>query len=233
MTQPKPMPPQWTPLDKKDQWAFSLDQVSGQLQIEGAAHGVRSLRSKRTNYEWLQPRMWGLHSYRLLARNEWLGQGDDVPMRGQMQDHYPTISWPAVPQHRVQTTARYVLSPPNAIDVELTFRFEAAYHDYEAFWSNYFSPGNTPHVFATRPYGRPGATDAQMIPLLENPLIKGCYLSFACDYRAASLFLDGRWEKGKHSPVLWARARYLGLPVALFARPEIQEACVFMADPSV
>ncbi len=231
MPQPKPAPPQWSPLDKQHQYAFDLEQVAGQLQIEGAAHGLRSFRSKRTKYEWLQPRLWALHSYRLLARNEWLGQGDDLPMRGQIQDHYPTITWPAVPQHRVQTSARYLLAPPNAVDVELTFRFEAAFADYEAFWSHYFTPGNQPYAFPSRPYAKAGPAAAQMLPLMEAPLYKGCYLSFPRDIRAASLLCDGRWEKGKYSPVLWAKTRYLGLPMVLFARPQGDEACVVMADP--
>lgn len=227
----KPVPIQWKPLEPSQRLGFEVEQMTGQVQIDGAQHGVRSLKSRRTGYEWIESRLWGLHFYRLLARNEWLGQGDELPMRGQVEDHHPTITWPAGPQCKLQTVARYVVVPPTAIDVELTFRFEASYADYEAFWSNYFPPGNQPHAFPVKPYGKAGAADAQMVPLVEAPLYKGCYLAFPRDVRAASLYCDGRWEKGKHSPVLWARTRYLGLPMVVFARPGGDEACVFMADP--
>jgi len=232
-----------TPTDRPGVWSFETDTMKGELSANAQTHqhGITSLTQKSTGRQIVREKLFCLHLYRVLARNQWFSQCRDLPHAATLEGDALVIRWPLTKKPEepcfapgVEAEARYRVATANAIDLSITLKNTDRWHrDFELFTSNYFDASMNPGLYTLTPYRGPvSATNpAVLTQPLDNPCSRFCYNAWPRDIFAAQMFLDGRWEYGLHSPVPWALGRWFAYPFGFYATGDRKTLAVVMAQP--
>lgn len=146
----------------KDQngFVFETEEMVGRIETDDAYHGVWQLHDKQTGREWIHPKYSALNLFRLFATHQGMGQPRHMPRTVTSNANSVTIHWDATQAHLGTIDARYTLTSPTTIDLNVTVKLSGTYAGYELFMSNYFAPILRPFVYLkTNRYGK--STDGQ------------------------------------------------------------------------
>lgn len=233
---------QLKPTDRPGAWSFETDAMKGELSADAETHlhGITSLTQKSTGRQVVRERLFCLHLYRVLARNQWFSQCRDVPHTAKLEGDELVVQWPLTKPEvpgfgpGLEAEARYRVAAVNAVDLTVTIKNTTRWHrDLELFTSNYFDAAMNPCFYTVTPYRGPvGPKNAAVLTQpLDNPCSRFCYNGWPRDIFAAQKFFDGRWEYGTHSPVAWAIGRWFAYPFGFYATGDRKTIAVVMARP--
>ena len=232
-----------TPTDRPGVWSFETDAMKGELSAnaETHQHGVTSLTQKSTGRQVVREKLFCLHLYRVLARNQWFSQCRDLAHTVELAGDELVVRWPLTKKADepafapgVEAEARYKVVAANAIELAVTLKNTARWHrDFELFTSNYFDASMNPGLYTITPYRGPisDKNPAVVTQPLDNPCSRFCYNGWPRDIFAAQIFTDGRWEYGMHSPVAWALGRWFAYPFGFYSTGDRKTLAVVMARP--
>lgn len=213
-------------------FAFDTGQVRGRLTAGTNSQGVISLVDSKTGKELTRGQAaYGILSfYRLLSTDHrWGAVAWDWPKRGRLLPGGAVeITWPAGDDHPVDLTAVYRWSAPGTLDLEASATPARVIAKLEVFLGSYFADAFRAQVYlkpARHGSGQPGLVSPDV-----NPLVVGTYLAFPRDRAAASLFYDGRWDKGLN-PVQWSVTRHMAGPLVIQHDRQTGITCALMARP--
>ncbi|MBI2302123.1 MAG: hypothetical protein HYU66_24735 [Armatimonadetes bacterium] len=174
---------------------FETEVLRGSIQPEGAYHGVTRLEDKRSGRQVIHPLYSALNLFRLFSVNQGMGQPRFMPRTVEAGEGTVTIHWPATDAFLGEITARYTVSPPSAVDLEVTVQSTGVYPDFELFLSNYFDQDLIPHVYLDGArYGRGSGEPELTVPMVSD-VYRGTVIVFPRDALAARHCVDGRWDR--------------------------------------
>ncbi len=217
------------PNDSGDRFDFETQQIQGTIRLDGAYHGVTRLVDKRTGRQVIDPRYSALNLFKLMSVNHAMDQPRSMKRTTTHGPNWAEVKWAATESHKAELTARYEVVEPNAVDVTVTVRSEAAYSGYELFMSSYFDKVLRPHVHL-----EPGTRKAPglVVPTV-NDVFRGTVVVFPRDAHAARLCVDGRWERTERGTptVQMCPVRHYAHCLAFLVDPDGQLGVVLMARP--
>lgn len=217
------------PAGKDGLFDFNTGACKGQMRADKASQGFDSFVDVASGAQLVHAP--GLLSYyRLLSRDKRWGEDfRSWPKSARvLEDGALEVFWPPAADHPVELKATYRWKAPDTLDLETVLRPEPDMADVEVFLSSYFAKGFRSRVYVRAPRHKPGKP--HFLPLDANPFTVGTYLAFPRDLRAAQLFYDGRWERGRH-PVQFSVNRFLEAPIALKVNDTTGLTCVFLSRP--
>lgn len=216
-----------------DTFIFKTQDMRGRIAPEGAYHGIWELRDSTTGRDLIHPKYSALNLFRLFAVHQGMGQPRTMPRTVTCNGDSVTIHWAATDAHLGEIEARYTVSSPASIDLEIAVRIRGTYAGYEIFLSNYFDPGLRPFVYLKgNRYGKTSSGQDRVCPM-ANDVFRGTVLVFARDAHASRRCIDGRWDRSEWGAptVQMCPVRHYAVPVAYLEDPDHARAVVLMSRP--
>ncbi len=230
--------------DEKQQcYIIGTDELDLRLAPLGTHQGIQSLIHRAEGKEWVATNtkpipaydlaaggsLFLLNLYHYLARNLPAGvigrklQGEHrVTERGVEVTLYPQQGC------RIETKAVYSVSGPASVDLEVTVRAQEPYQGFELWLSSYALRRRYGAWFNV--YSGPGGDEsarAWVRPEL-NDLVRGYYLCYPRDNRAAALTYDGRWGSDMYQTFI--TGPYYAAPISVIRCPETGHAYIEMGQ---
>ena len=212
--------------------AFDFDTplMSGSIVAEGAYHGVTKLVDKRTGKQLNDDRYSVLNLFKLMSVNLGMGTPRMTKREVKATDTAVEVFWPATGDHQGEISARYTVSRPDTIDLQVTLRAKGTYAGYELLLPSYFDSAMIPHVYLHRRAAGGKAPEADLVVPEFSEVYRGCGLVFPRDAHAARRPLDGRWDRSefKANVAPFFPQRHYAYPVVFMSDPEKKHAVVLM-----
>lgn len=217
--------------DGENRYSFETTQVKGSFQAEGSYHGVNRFAQKQTEQQVIDSRYSALNLFKLMARNQYMGEPRRMDRVVKVTSDALEITWPPTEQHKAEIKAVYEVSGPASVDLTLTVRSEGTYPAYEVFVPNYFVQALRPHLYL-KPARSPQDPPDLIVPMV-NDVFRGTLLVFPRDQHAARVAIDGRWDRNEFNAAVVpvTPVRNYAHCVAFLADPEKTFAVVVMAHP--
>jgi len=213
-------------------FSFDTGALKGSLRAAPRAQGMPALVDARSGVEIARGGDYpGLFSYyRFLGANKrWGDAARDWPKSAErLADGAVRVHWPAQPAHPIAMTATYRWKSPDTLDLETVVRPDVDARDFEVFLSSYFTSGFRSFVYTSPTLHAPGRP--AFLAADVNPLVRGTYLAFPRDRRAAQLIFDGRWDYGPN-PVHFSVARFFAAPLCMRRDDKSGIAAVILSRP--
>lgn len=184
-------------------------------------HGVISLTRPEFNEEIVQSEStFLLNIYRLTSRGEFRGLARKEPFSvSNANESGITLQFPQTEVHPLNMEAEYAVHNDSVIDLTVSIEAKQELEDYEVFISSYMHGSFEPYVILPIWPGKEADEDMLLYKVEDQPLLKGYYLYFPRDDKAAHALFDGRWiDRTKNQRIIEAVAGPMyGKPIAIMS----------------
>jgi len=211
---------------------FNTGVVKGKLRADEKSQGILSFVDVQSGTELAyggdNPGI--LSYYRLFSANKRYAEAARGWPKSSMllSDGAVQIKWPPRDEHPIEMIAIYRWKTSGTLDLETLVRPTIDMKDFEVFLSSYFNKNFRSLVYVKAPLHRPGKPS--FLSADVNPLVRGTYLAFPRDRRAAQIIYDGRWEYGPN-PVQFSVAQLLAAPLCMKRDSKSDVAFLLMSHP--
>ena len=213
-------------------YGFDTGIVKGKMIAEGASQGIVALTDDSSGQDiaYGKPNPGIFSYYRIFSTNKRYGDAvRDWPRTATvLPDGALRIHWPAQPEHPLEITAVYRWKSGDTLDLETEVKPQQTMPKFEVFLSSYFSKN-----FRGRIYAKPGSHAPGKPAFLDvdvNLLVRGTYLAFPRDLRAAQIIYDGRWDY-EPNPVQFSLTQQLEAPLCMRQDNQSGISVVMMSRP--
>jgi hypothetical protein len=214
-------------------YAYRVGNTELTLGADSGKHGLTSVKIGGQPFDLIRSPYFGLNLYRIMYGGRLRGYARTEPFRVKAEaENGITLAWQSTRANPCRLEATYTVL--DEFTVELAVSLEALEYlpNYELSVSTYFDFALEPYALIPPWPGKTDNADLRLLKLEDHPLVKGHYIYFPRDSKAAATLFDGRWIDGNTGrPIAhFVSGPCYGRPIGIMASNEL--TAVQMADPA-